>query len=366
MDGGALLGQGAYGCIFDHPLQCETPVKTKHHKNEEIVGKLSEAVDVTNEIYASKVLSDIAKANDYYVLADLKSICWNPAPLDKEKDKAGLAKCEVIKKYGNANMIHYTMPYGGISIHQHFDKIVPKTFPARMMITHFLEGCALMALNGFVHYDLHTGNVLLEATTHIPKIIDFGFSFSSHEISQKILDERWKVYTPGPQGVGEPPEITIITGIRKGFNYKSVLRDVSQKKRPLKNVEQYFGLSRYRQLRDFDEFWKSSQAAQKKDWVAFFRMYWPAFDAWGAGFIILHIYMQALNVKELQDSDDWSLLSSQLKEILRGLLRMDPRKRMDCVEALAVISPESAVVSSLSGRAWLEQKETSRQALREP
>ena len=365
MDGGALLGQGAYGCIFDHPLQCETPLKTKHHKNEEVVGKLSEAEDVENEIHASKILSDIAKANDYYVLADLKSLCLTPIPLDREKDKEGLAKCEVIKKYGNKNMVHYTMPYGGITIYQHFDRIGRKTFPARMMITHLLEGCALMALNGFVHNDLHMGNVLLEPTTSIPKIIDFGFSFSSHAISQKILNDRWKVFTPGPAGSGVPPEITFITGIRKGFNYKDVLKQISQKKRPLKLVEQYFGLSRYAQLRDFNDFWKSSQVSQKKDWVGFFRMYWPAFDAWGAGDILIHIYMHALNVKELQDSEDWPLLSSQLKEILRGLLRMDPRKRMDCVEALAVISPESAVVSSLSGRAWLEQKETSRQALRE-
>jgi len=257
------------------------------------------------------------------------------------------------------------MPYGGINIYRHFEKIGAKTFPARMMITHFLEACALMALNGYVHYDLHMGNIVLEPTTSIPKLIDFGCSFSSHTITQSVLNERWKILGDSMSGSPEPPEVTVMTFMRKNYNYKNIIKEISQKKRPLKLVEQYFGLSRYAQLRDFNDFWKSSQVAQKNDWVGFFRMYWPAFDAWGAGVILIHIYMHALNVKELQHSNDWPLLSSQLKEILRGLLRMDPRKRMDCVEALAVISPESAVVSSLSGRAWLEQKETSRQALRE-
>lgn len=361
MDGGAIIGQGHYGCIFDPPLLCQDALAKLKARRERVVGKLSQSEDVENEIYASKVLSDIPKASEYYILPNLNSLCLNPVKMNKQPDQDGIKQCDPIKEFGTSEMVHYTMPFGGISIHNHFEANPTKSMPIRMMVTHLLEACALLTLNGFVHYDLHMGNVLLDSN-NVPRLIDFGFSFSSQLLTNEVIGERWKVYSPTYSA--EPPEITVATGINKDIPFERVVKEVLKGKQPLKSAEKYFGLSRNAQVRDFVAFWKSSKAVKEKNPLAFFRMYWPAFDAWGAGIIILHLYTKALYMKDLQKQSDWHVISSRLKEILRGLLRMDPRKRLDCVEALAIFSPPSSVVSSPSGKAWLQQKDLMRSELK--
>lgn len=356
--GGAIIGQGTYGCVFDPPLLCQTAVDTQKERRGKVLGKLSLAWDVENEIYASKILSDIPKADKYFVLPNLNSMCTNPVPMKKQPDQEGIEECEPIKVFGTKELVHYTMPFGGITIHNTFEKNPTKLFPIQMIITHLLEGCSLLTLNGYVHYDIHANNILLDSTSQIPRLIDFGFSFSTQLLTNDVINERWKVYSPSA-GM-EPPEITVANGIRKGLQFDRIVKDIIRQKHPLKSVESYCGLSRSSQLRDFISFWNSSQSSKKKDWLAFFRVYWPAFDAWGAGIIILVLYKNALNNKALQKLPDWPSISSRTKEVLRGLLRMDPRNRLDSVEALSLFNPESFVVSSPSGRAWLQKKDEMR------
>lgn len=351
MEGGRLLDQGTYGCIFDPPLLCEDAVQKKKGR-QRILGKISQEEDVENEIYASEVLSEIPKSADYFVLPDLKSVCMNPLDMDKQPDQKGIEKCDAIKRYGTKDMVLYSMPFGGINIRKYIASPI-KEFPVRSIVTHILEGAALMSLNGFIHYDIHLGNIIIDTTTQTPRFIDFGWSFSSYMISADTVDERWKTYLPSHPI--EPPEITVLNGLRKGFQLNKVITEVIQTKLTLKDAEKIVGLSRYAQLRDIKAFWSSSIAAKKKDNVEFFRMYWPAFDAWGIGMVVLYLYKRALQVKS-KDSDMPAVLP-QLKELARSLLRADPRKRLDCVEALYNFSPSSYLLQSPAGRAWIEQKD---------
>ena len=199
------------------------------------------------------------------------------------------------------------------------------------------------------------GNLLIEGSK--ARFIDFGFSFSASDITSETLNERWKVYNPAFPA--EPPEITIITGLRKWYSLEGTVKQVAKEKSVLKSAEKMLGLSRFTQMSEFMKFWNTSVVCKKKDWIGFFKMYWPAFDAWGVGFVILYIYSNAMYIKNV--SADWPALSGQLKDLLRGLLRMDPRRRLDCVEALNMFNPSSRVLSSPSGKAWLKQ----RQAVRE-
>ena len=354
MEGGSLIGQGHYGCVFDPPLLCEDAIEKR--KNRRVVGKLADEADAKDEILASKILSEIPNAKEYYVLADTGSYCDNLVPMEEQPDKKGIKMCEPIKHYGNKEMVHYTMPFGGISIMKYFESR-NKPFPVREMVTHILEGAALMTLNGYVHYDIHMGNILIEGAK--ARFIDFGFSFSSYNITNDTLDERWKVYKPSYPA--EPPEITVITGLRNWYGLERVVKEVVKEKPSLKSAETVLGVSRLKQLSEFMKFWQTSAVCKKKDWLGFFRLYWPAFDAWGIGFILFYVYSNAASIKNV--APNWPSISSQLKEVLRGLLRMDPRRRLDCVEALNMFNPSSRVVSSPSGKAWLEQRQAVRDQL---
>lgn len=352
MDGGAIIGQGRYGCVFDPPLLCEDAIEKKKGR-QRMVGKLSDIADAKDEIIASRVLSEIANAKEYFVLADLGSYCDDIIPLNEQPDKKGIQMCEPIQHFGNKKIVHYTMPFGGISIWKYFESR-NEPFPVRAMITHILEGAAIMALNGYVHYDIHNNNILVEGSK--ARFIDFGQSFSSYNITQDTLDERWKEYKPSFPT--EAPEVTVITGLRKGYTFDSVVKQVIKEKPALKTAETVLGLSRFKQLNDFVTFWKTSIVCKKSDWLGFFRLYWPAFDAWAIGVIITQIYSKALSIKNV--APDWRTLNGEIKELLKGLLRMDPRRRLDSVEALHLFNPSSHVVSSASGKAWLEERQAVR------
>jgi hypothetical protein len=63
MDGGALIGSGAYGCVFDPPLHVlsrENGKCTKLALNSKAVGKISKSDEVHNEIEASKIISQVS------------------------------------------------------------------------------------------------------------------------------------------------------------------------------------------------------------------------------------------------------------------------------------------------------------------
>jgi len=363
MDGGALLGQGTYGCVFDPPLLCKGAQQLKRRKGAtaKVVGKLSQVIDTENELEAARTLVTLPKYDTYFVLPDPSSVC-KPKPVQEQTDKKGIRQCEAIQRFGNEGMVHFLMPFGGLSIRPHLEGgHTTKPLPALPFFKRLLEAGALLAIRGYVHYDLHLGNILIDAKTLLPRIIDFGMSFSARAITEDVLEERWKVYSPDHGA--EPPEVTIITGLRNSMAYSKTIRDVALQKETLRAAEKFLGLSRMKQLRDFNQFWKTSQAVARKDWTAFFKLYWPAFDAWGVGFILIQVYRHLIQSPAAAEQPDWVQAESRIKDVLRGLLRMDPRLRMDCVEALQHLDPEHPILSSAPGMKWIQEKEALRATL---
>lgn len=343
MDGGALLGQGTFGCVFTPPLLCNK--KTYLPKKGE-VGKITEPIDVVSEIKAADTLSKI-KGN-YFVLPNPSSVCHVDMKGQTDTDLKG---CNFIKEVDTQDIIHFTMPYGGVSIRKMFTGASLTPIPIIPFVKHILEGGTQLALHGYVHYDIHQENVLVQPKTLEPRFIDFGMSFSANSITQKVLDDRWKVYSPDYSP--EPPEVTCITALRKGKVLNTVIQDIIKKKGVLRDAETMLGLSRQVQLKRYMKFWTSSKAIRDSDWVKFFQLYWTSFDAWGIGVVIL-------NLIRMSDYKDLTIL----KPVLKGLLCMDPRGRLDCVEALLMIDPENTVINSAAGKAWRKERDIIRDAIK--
>ena len=233
-----------------------------------------------------------------------------------------------------------------------------KAFP---FFRQLLEAGALLALRGFVHYDLHLGNLLLDPKTRLPRLIDFGMAFNAREITADTLEDRWKVYSPDYNP--EPPEVTVMTGIRNNQTARKVLLEMAEKREVLHLAERILGLPRSKQLQEFGKFWTTSNAVRQKDWVAAFKLYWPAFDAWGVGYILFQLYRVIIQSKDVQAQADWTSHTARVKEVLRGLLRLDPRQRLDCVEALQILDPGNPILESSTGKAWLDERDKVRAAL---
>ena len=359
MEGGRLLDQGTYGCVFDPPLRCKDGA-LQPSKGKRILGKVSEREDILHERDAALYLSKIPNFDKYFVLVNVASEC-DPVPAQKQKERE-LFKCDVIRKVGLDSLEHYTVEYGGVIINKLMKQVQGRTFPLVNFVTRILEIGTVMALNGFVHYDIHSGNILLDEKTMMPRLIDFGMCFRSTEINKTIVDWRWKRYAPEHGSFGiEPTEISVATGLRNGRTAKQALYDSIKYKNSLKAAERMLGMSRMKQARDFTNFWNTSAAAKTQDWVAMFKTYWPAFDAWGFGVYLLGIFQVLAGLPE---TGEFKSNQGRFKELLRGLLRIDPLRRIDCVEALSTWDPENALLDSAAAKSWLDEKARIREKIR--
>jgi serine/threonine protein kinase len=355
MDGGALLGEGTYGCVFSPPLLCSRKPKYQVKKGD--VGKITEAIDVVNEITAANILDDVK--GDYFILPNTKSVC-RPSDITKQPDIQGLKNCEFINKVHMKDVIHYTMPYGGITIRNLLMNLSKSPIQLIPFTRHLLEGGTQLALHGYVHYDIHQNNILISPKSGQPNLIDFGMSFSANNITTSVLDERWKVYSPDYSP--EPPEVTCITAIRKNIPLNNILNDMIKKRTALKDVEVLLGVSRQVQIKKFLKFWNSSKAIKEQNWVSFFKHYWTGFDAWSIGVTLLTV----IRMIYILDPKAASMPGiGQVKELCKNLLSMDPRERFDCIEALAFIDPDNTIINSPAGIEWKKEKDSIRAKMKD-
>ena len=348
--GGALLGSGTYGCIFQPPLLCaDDSIKINKTK----LGKITGPDDFVIETTAAKVLGPLKLP--YFILPDIGSSC---IPDMKQRDKE-LSKCTLIKEKSDLQtVIQFTMPYGGKTLYSRivdFDFLKGKTSYFDVFLQLLEAGAYLLAAN-YVHFDISINNVVISDKGQV-SLIDFGQSFSSKQITPETLRLRTKVYDP--VSITEPPEITLSqspNGITSTY-----ISDIIKRKTVFRSAERVLGVRAVEQDAALREFWEDSRAAQNRDWLGFWKLYWPTFDSWGVGVDLLEALQPLLFKIEFVESAMWKQRGATIKSILRGMLEANPRKRLDCIEALKLYDPDNAWFETY-GTSWIESRERQRVA----
>lgn len=351
--GGKLIGQGAYGCIFSPPLTCRGDTKPRQGWKTKKLGKMTEISDIKNEIMAAKVLGRFPDAKNYCILPEIDTLC-KPAPMTIQREK-DLKDCEALEKYGTESMMEYELEFGGKTLKTRIQMSdFTNTFPFFRFMGDMLEIGAFLVLHGCIHNDLHGNNIVMKNDFR-PRLIDFGRSYIYNSINRATVEELTGVYYDA--GLGQiPPEVTAHHGINSGLQLKTIMEDIYMKKPGLLVAERVLGLSRKQQMMEFREFWMTSKCINDGDWVAFYKLYWPVVDSWAIGHNIIGILKRLLLSKKFVESEEWVKKQGVVKDILKRLLQTSPKKRIDAVEALALYDPTNDVVSSASGRAWLDAK----------
>ena len=344
MEGGKLIGQGTYGCIFDPPLLCKKKQFTKGD-----IGKLSIDEDLEREKHAFKVLEGIKEAKHYFILPDASC---SPRIIDNQLDK-DIDKCRFLKNVDSSQLKQVAMEYGGKDL----TKLNLKSKDSISFFTlmrQLLEAGSLMTLHGFVHYDIHAGNIVVNNNNHA-KLIDWGQSFSKDEISLDSIMERWKVLMP--EYSAEPPEVTFLTAIDdyNNYSFEEALLQLMPKKRVLYKIEKILGVSVKTQLTNLGIFFRSSQAFQQKDIVKLWNLYYPGFDAWAIGVILLDCLSILMYSYEFIESSEWKLKKAIVVDILKKMLHTNPKERIDCVEALSMLDPVNEIYMDY-GAVWVENR----------
>lgn len=372
MEGGRFLGAGTYGCAFSPPLLCKGKKRSIPGK----VGKITLENLAKQEIVVANQIRKVPLATNYFVLPEPESC--ELAPQEEQRDP-GLQECreDVEKREGVLEfdeMRQLIEPFGGTKpFYALFNtmNLHPKRFDFFRFMRHILEAGSTLLIAGVCHFDLHFGNLLVDKNQTV-RIIDFGFSFLSKSINEVTLDGRWKRLRFGFESDAshpsihnsEPPEITIMNALRANMysvNLYSVNQAVSLTvlgKDIFKDMEKYLGLPKEQSRDELVRFWNTSGFAKKREYVKLWKTYWPGFDSWSIGCILLETLKALLLLPEFTKGE-YATKKAAILSALQGLLDPNPRTRLDCMEALAVYDPGNPWIQRF-GSAWLAERKQQR------
>jgi serine/threonine protein kinase len=345
------LAEGAFGCIFSPPLQCKHKASKSTKKNR--VGKLTDYGDIKNEILASKYLHQFSASSEYCILPELDTIC---APDITDADiKESIKDCKIVEDHPDKKYFQFNVEYGGKTLKHTLLNITPSfdTVPFFTLMRQLLEIGAFFVVHGFIHNDIHGNNVVLSKEFR-PRVIDFGRSYLYNKINSTLINELDADYNPNLGQIS--PETTAEHGTKDGISMSTILDDLSKKKPAFEWGEKLLGVSRKQQIAEFLRFWETSKSIQENNWPEVYRLYWPVQDSWAIGNNLLQI-LRRMNVSDtMTGHPEWVQKRGVVKQVLRGLLRASPKRRLDCMQALALYDPTNDLVSGSSGKAWLEKK----------
>jgi hypothetical protein len=93
-----------------------------------------------------------------------------------------------------------------------------------------------------------------------------------------------------------------------------------------------------------------SKAAKAGDEVAWFNNYWRTIDSWAIAVNIIDLISKLSLWPEF--SNTLNKVRGRLFPVLRRMCEINPKRRIDCVQALNMLSPNSFIIRKYS-KDWL-------------
>jgi serine/threonine protein kinase len=346
MEGGELLDQGRYGCIFKPSLKCKDPskdVKFKDDNYHSTITKLSTTRIAQQEYPISKLVSEIPLYRNYFSI--FEGMC-EPAKIQPEKE---LKYCEVLHGQDMSNFRILFTRYNGLDLSKYNFNVA--RFDFKKMIVHLLEAGALLNLFSIVHRDLHSGNILIDKYDVI-RIIDFNLSIPvNSNITNDLLGISYNLKISQ-----EPPDSVLVNAPYNMRNPYKTIKKMVYTKVILKKIKRVLGISELEMLRSLYEFLAISKSVKEGNLTGWFKSYWRKIDSWGIGVLLVEI------IDNLSSYSDFGIFLKQNKSTLYPMLRkmcaVNPRDRIDCVQALNMMAPDSYIIRKYA-KPWLDKVTTS-------
>lgn len=317
-----MIAQGSYGCAFTPPLPCK---KSRASSTERQVGKVIRKKHAKYELAISTLIKAIPGWERYFIIQE-EDNC-------KSKNFEELRdmyenKCKTLRKATDASLMQLLSSYGGTSL---FDLTLTNKFDYIGSLRHVLEGVAKLQTQGICHYDLHDANILIDGRCTF-RMIDFGAAFVGDDVSDSSI---WRhIYDFQPDYPPCPPELAVQNGIYQDLSYGYSIQQTILQKKVFKQLERLLGVPVAGQADALHAFWTTWKG---DSWPSFFHMYWRSWDTWAVGVMFLGILEKCFLLPAFVNGQ-WMANSRTIKTVLKGLLCVDPTKRMTAETAVKLLS----------------------------
>lgn len=184
-----LLSRGTFGCIFKPALTCKGGID-----NEHFITKVQKQTTLSyRELAISEKIKKIKDYNQYFAPI-LKTCTVSVANISGDEIK----KCDFMTN--NKQIVSNKLRYVGKNTLEEYIIQLLRTRPALYIETvydsffYLLNSIRVLFANNIVHFDMKENNIMYDERENKPIIIDFGISFDTKMVQNK-LDEVF--YTEG-------------------------------------------------------------------------------------------------------------------------------------------------------------------------
>ena len=344
MLGGRLLGQGLYGCVFTTPFSCAKGDKASGDKpSKRPIGqltKLTHPIDAAVELHIAETIRRIPLWRNYFAVAE--SMC---VPSNKQKEK-DIKACKVLHDRPLSEFRILRMSHAGIPLAEY--AINGKAFQIMQFTIHLLEAGSLLTLFGIAHRDLHQANIMMDAH-RVPRIIDFNLAIpidTTDDLEGMVMHQYdYNIYH-------EPPDSTLLMAVAEGKQIDHAVRMLATKKDILRKLRTLAGMSETEMERQLEEV-AHDPIVQTGSGAAWFRMYWNVIDSWAIGVTLLDLLSKWAMWPTF--TAHFAPYREKIHHVIKQMCVIHPADRMDCVEALHYLHPNSGILRAY-GSKW--RKET--------
>lgn len=332
-EGGSLLGQGRFGCIFDTLPRCTDRARTaRNGRFARVRDKTRRAVKIVekgdptirSELEVSRSLRKIRGYEDYFVIVDETCIG------DDITGDPDWKKCRLFDPSHKqmVSFVQLRMRYAGVRLSDYVRNVNYVLGNWLELQIHLFEGLRMFHKAGYVHGDLHLGNILVDVSG-VPRIIDFGLAYDINKVKEKDVVNLSFI----PKYDNYAPELDLIAGIRKGLDRHELCEIIYNEKHILQEIDELFP-SRYSILEDMQNFANRINVATPYDVKKYIQLYGSGSDVWTLGYNLLRIYTIMITTPIVIDSAFYKQHHRDQMRLLRELLMVDPRRRLSAEDAL--------------------------------
>lgn len=325
--GGDMLGKGVYGCTFEPAPPCEGGSVFRKVAGAPAVAKIT-SEDITDELAIGKAIMRLPLASQYFALP---TASCNPQMPIVDPDARG---CQVITEAGEGTKLSMLiMPAAGQQLIKYGLELERLAANYRRIFIHLLEGAVIYQDAGYIHNDIHMGNILVD-DRGVARYIDFGLAFKISDIRQwedAQLGTRFR-----PKYVWQAPEVHAWRMMLNGVRLVDGVRQLKEINPEYTRLEdQYPG--RKSALVALSDLMTS---VVRRDGGGFVREYGKRFDSWRIGLCMWFLWDDMLRWSAFVRTPLYAE-RNLIRKVLGGLTEFDPRRRFTVQEALVVLDPKN-------------------------
>lgn len=323
-----MAGHGVYGCTFIPAPRCANGSVFKEVHGLPAVGKIT-IENTDDELHIGQALMGLPLADLYFALPTDEC---EPAQLPRAVTK----DCPVITENPSAKLNMLIMPDGGKTMDDYMTDPERCMTNMKKILIHLLEGGIIYQDAGYVHNDIHPGNILVDKF-NIARYIDFGLGFKIAEV------KRWSDANLGrtfkAKYLWTAPEIHALRMIPSGYDLRKGVAELREHDE-YRAIERWFVTDAETDLQRVVE--RTGQSDEALG--TFLREHGKKIDCWRIGLLMLSLWREMLHVAPIQFKLSEVYKDKAVRDVIRGLTRFDPVDRWSFTHALRHLSPASPVL----------------------